>query len=560
MSNEIKGTVAADAAIRGNVSTVFAKDGASAYEIAVKNGFEGTEAEWIDSLQGPQGDQGLQGIQGEKGEPGPRGPQGEKGETGATGAPGKDGADGKDGIDGRDADPNLFANALKGVASGASVCVEDVSPLEHDVKIKLSSDSTTDFSGIKVIVSSEQIESVGQLSDAKNGANCVDVTFANGSRKIFMGDTTSVDAPNETVLVFPESNWDTYASVIVRSNSYEHLRYDNADGDSVYRDIPINFYWEHSSSEDGEVDRLLYESYELPEVEGYTAAMGEVFIKDLTVELIAQAGSEIGSCEIVVPKVDGTVSDVKSIAPAMAVTTDNSAVVVNLEYNRNTNDALSATESRMLNLCSNALKASASGEVIRVDDVSPLEHNVAVKLLSKNLAKVYGFSAIGMDTPDSNRTTQNNYGTVLSTTESSNSLTVTQNQAPNADIGSDYRNGYFYIGCYNIAEGTEVTFSVDVAFHNNPLNIKSFSLLCNGKSMGSITNISGTSRYSITFNWHTNGDMQQLEIRPCGVSGTFSNFQIELGDEATSYAPYVDLSTATVTRFGKNHITKEIPT
>ncbi len=37
------------------------KDGASAYEIAVKNGFEGTEEEWLLSLQGKQGVQGVQG-------------------------------------------------------------------------------------------------------------------------------------------------------------------------------------------------------------------------------------------------------------------------------------------------------------------------------------------------------------------------------------------------------------------------------------------------------------------------------------------------------------------
>src|SRR5690554_5557813 len=31
-------------------------DGKSAYEVAVENGFEGTEQEWLDSLKGPKGD------------------------------------------------------------------------------------------------------------------------------------------------------------------------------------------------------------------------------------------------------------------------------------------------------------------------------------------------------------------------------------------------------------------------------------------------------------------------------------------------------------------------
>ena len=86
-------------------------DGASAYEIAVENGYTGTEAEWLSSLKGEKGDageQGIQGIQGEKGdtgEQGLQGIQGEKGDKGDTGAAGKDGTngtDGKNGVDGSD--------------------------------------------------------------------------------------------------------------------------------------------------------------------------------------------------------------------------------------------------------------------------------------------------------------------------------------------------------------------------------------------------------------------------------------------------------------------------
>ena len=47
--------------------------GKSAYEIAVENGFTGTEAEWIASLKGATGNQGPQGAQGVQGEKGPDG-------------------------------------------------------------------------------------------------------------------------------------------------------------------------------------------------------------------------------------------------------------------------------------------------------------------------------------------------------------------------------------------------------------------------------------------------------------------------------------------------------
>lgn len=89
--------------------------GASAYEIAVENGFSGTEKEWLDSLigsvgaigpvgpkgdtgpMGPVGPQGAQGVQGpkgdvgDKGEPGPKGDAGEQGPIGPQGLKGDKG-------------------------------------------------------------------------------------------------------------------------------------------------------------------------------------------------------------------------------------------------------------------------------------------------------------------------------------------------------------------------------------------------------------------------------------------------------------------------------------
>lgn len=50
--------------------------GESAYATAVANGFEGTEQEWLASLQGPPGEQGPQGIQGARGLQGEQGPAG----------------------------------------------------------------------------------------------------------------------------------------------------------------------------------------------------------------------------------------------------------------------------------------------------------------------------------------------------------------------------------------------------------------------------------------------------------------------------------------------------
>ena len=65
--------------------------GKSAYDIAVENGFTGSESEWLASLVGKDG---VNGKDGEKG------PTGDRGLTGLNGKDGKDGTNGKDGKDG----------------------------------------------------------------------------------------------------------------------------------------------------------------------------------------------------------------------------------------------------------------------------------------------------------------------------------------------------------------------------------------------------------------------------------------------------------------------------
>lgn len=82
----------------------------SAYAIAQKHGYTGTESDWLASLKGDKGDTGaaftydmftteqLEALK-------VKGDTGAKGDPGADGAPGKDGADGAPGKDGADGKP-----------------------------------------------------------------------------------------------------------------------------------------------------------------------------------------------------------------------------------------------------------------------------------------------------------------------------------------------------------------------------------------------------------------------------------------------------------------------
>ena len=71
--------------------------GLSAYQIALKHGFEGSEDEWVASLKGEKGNTGPKGDKGdtgEKGDTGDRGPQGLQGERGLQGDRGEKGEQG----------------------------------------------------------------------------------------------------------------------------------------------------------------------------------------------------------------------------------------------------------------------------------------------------------------------------------------------------------------------------------------------------------------------------------------------------------------------------------
>ena len=74
------------------------KDGRSAYEIAIENGFVGTAAEWLESLKGRDGIDGKDGLPGKDGKDGLPGKDGTNGKDGLPGKDGRDGRDGKDGV------------------------------------------------------------------------------------------------------------------------------------------------------------------------------------------------------------------------------------------------------------------------------------------------------------------------------------------------------------------------------------------------------------------------------------------------------------------------------
>ena len=159
------------------------KDGSSAYEIAIENGFVGTAAEWLESLKGRDGIDGKDG------------------KDGADGLPGKDGRDGIDGKDGISPDLKKYpdTDAVKALVQDVVQPLlekahthENQSALEQITAAKIAQWGSfgTQINGLstKVTVYSEKTERTleslqKQIDNLTNGRNYT-VLFQSGQNAI----------------------------------------------------------------------------------------------------------------------------------------------------------------------------------------------------------------------------------------------------------------------------------------------------------------------------------------------------------------------------------------
>lgn len=199
----------------------------------------------------------------------------------------------------------------------------------------------------------------------------------------------------------------------------------------------------------------------------------------------------------------------------------------------------------------NSLTGNKSGEAVAITDVSPIVHNMDVRVRSKNEANIYGFSTKDIIDPNATRYLSNEYGTTISTTDPANTVTITQSQVPNTTNPISYNNGYVNIGFYNdFQEDEKITVSFDLDIIENPLGTTSMAIGRNNTNTVKFDFIEG--RNEVTLNWKINAGRQYLELRNAGCSCVISNIQVERGTEATPYTPFVDVSKVKLISSGKN--------
>ena len=217
------------------------KDGRSAYEIAIENGFVGTVAEWLESLKGRDG------IDGKDGLPGKDGKDGLPGKDGTNGKDGRDGIDGKDGVSpdltnypDNDAVKALIQNAVQPLLEKAHTH-ENQSALDQITAAKIAQwdGFGTQINGLstKVTVYSEKTERTleslqKQIDNLTSGRNYT-VLFQSGQNAI------STYAPNLSMIL--DGSYQTMTDFLAA-----YPQFCSAENDFVLSYSQACFNWDKS--------------------------------------------------------------------------------------------------------------------------------------------------------------------------------------------------------------------------------------------------------------------------------------------------------------------------
>jgi hypothetical protein len=177
-----------------------------------------------------------------------------------------------------------------------------------------------------------------------------------------------------------------------------------------------------------------------------------------------------------------------------------------------------------LNVYANVLKGNASGEVVAITDISPIEHNMGVKLESKNLFKPTDYTK----------------GTINASTG-----VVGESDAVKVFcLTTDYI--YLKSGAYVVSniKGANLRY---IAFYDLNKGFKSATWTARAK----------TFKFTITEDCYIRIDIERDANVAIDNFDTFCDeyqFMLEVGTVKTEYTPYIDVNTTTLSATGKNLI------
>lgn len=194
-------------------------------------------------------------------------------------------------------------------------------------------------------------------------------------------------------------------------------------------------------------------------------------------------------------------------------------------------DLINTKDTSIRNDYANAIKGEADGEIIRVDDVSPVEHDIKCRVHGKNLVNPVDFTI----------------GKSISGGGAGETITI-----PNNTIMAVIKH-------IDVEPNTTYTFSLDNSIYwLDRICEMDKNDLCTFNHGFYSSEINNHSMYS----WTTQADTKYIVVRVRNTVGETptlediqtASIQIEKGTVATEYEPYIDPTTVTVIGCGKNLI------
>lgn len=215
------------------------QDGKSAYQIALDNGFEGTEEEWLESLNGPDGFSPIANVE-QTDEGATITITDKNGTTNATVLNGKDGANGTDGKDGVSV-THSWNNTVLSITSASGTSSADLKgesgvyvgsgDMPADCNVQIDPDG-------EVIVVDDIRESIVQLSSEKvdknqGSENVGKILVVGTDGNLTLADMPEGGASGDVIGTLDESN-NILLSGKLADGTYT-LKYENEDG--TYTDV-----------------------------------------------------------------------------------------------------------------------------------------------------------------------------------------------------------------------------------------------------------------------------------------------------------------------------------
>lgn len=239
----------------------------------------------------------------------------------------------------------LLCNALKGSKSGSAVRIEDVSPVNEELKIKLTSDTVTDFSGISLKALGKNLFDYDYYKNNAREYNGITWTVnddgtvtANGTatNQSFIGlrAISALPAGQYFLSGCPAGGTGGTYSIYLSNLDYTFYKVDYGNGCSIKMD------------EDKRVNAFI-------NIGKGTTVNNMVFKPQLELGAAATEYEKGKKAKTYTPNTDGTVEGLTAVSPTTTLTTDNSGVVLNCEYNRDINKAFAELQQAIISLGGN---------------------------------------------------------------------------------------------------------------------------------------------------------------------------------------------------------------